>query len=288
MADGQMLTVGEKDELRQKADIIDQVDNLVSGWVQPGTTVPFIRNLQAENIKIPSGEITLGDNVPGSNFSGVRIAFPALIYNGEEWNIVGVNSDVLQVGIRASDGKFLAGGGDVVIDNGGIRIKNNQDAAFAFENASGGYNITLLSGLSNDVALQNANTDGSILLKQSITGQTLANSSPFIRLRDDTAIPGALRVDVNEATAQKGSHTTFGVDALIDLRTQGTDGTGSTMLRMRETANTPPSPGAGDAMHIYMKGDKLIIQFNDGGTVRYKYLDLTGTGVTWVHTTVAP
>ena len=38
----------------------------------------------------------------------------------------------------------------------------------------------------------------------------------------------------------------------------------------------------------FISADLLIIQFNDAGTVRYKYLDLTGTGVTWVHTTSAP
>ena len=55
-----------------------------------------------------------------------------------------------------------------------------------------------------------------------------------------------------------------------------------------EDATTPANPTAGAQMRVYMKADKLIIQFNDAGTVRYKYLDLTGTGVTWVHTTSAP
>jgi hypothetical protein len=45
---------------------------------------------------------------------------------------------------------------------------------------------------------------------------------------------------------------------------------------------------SGQELNIYVKGDKLIFQFNNAGTVRYKYLDLTGTGVTWVHTTTAP
>lgn len=55
-----------------------------------------------------------------------------------------------------------------------------------------------------------------------------------------------------------------------------------------ETSSTPSTPNQSIRSNIYLKGDKLIIQFNDGGTVRYKYLDLTGTGVTWVHTTSAP
>lgn len=55
-----------------------------------------------------------------------------------------------------------------------------------------------------------------------------------------------------------------------------------------EQSSTPSTPSSGTQARLYMKADKLIIQYNDGGTVRYKYLDLTGTGVTWVHTTTAP
>jgi hypothetical protein len=51
---------------------------------------------------------------------------------------------------------------------------------------------------------------------------------------------------------------------------------------------TPGTPGVSSEGKMYVKGGKLIVQYNDAGTVRYKYLDLTGTGVTWVATTVAP
>ncbi len=40
--------------------------------------------------------------------------------------------------------------------------------------------------------------------------------------------------------------------------------------------------------HIYIKGGNLVIRYNDGGTYRYKYLALSGTGTTWTHTTTAP
>lgn len=39
---------------------------------------------------------------------------------------------------------------------------------------------------------------------------------------------------------------------------------------------------------IYLKSGKLIIQYSEAGTYRYKYLDLTGTGVTWAHSTTEP
>ena len=52
--------------------------------------------------------------------------------------------------------------------------------------------------------------------------------------------------------------------------------------------DTPSSPTQDEEAKIYVKGNKLIVMWDDGGTVRYKYLDLTGTGVTWTHTTSAP
>ena len=39
---------------------------------------------------------------------------------------------------------------------------------------------------------------------------------------------------------------------------------------------------------LYIKGTKFIIKYNDGGTTRYKYLELTGTGSSWVHSTSEP
>jgi len=40
--------------------------------------------------------------------------------------------------------------------------------------------------------------------------------------------------------------------------------------------------------NFYIKGTKLIVYYNDGGTTRYKYLELSGTGVTWQHSTSEP
>ena len=52
------------------------------------------------------------------------------------------------------------------------------------------------------------------------------------------------------------------------------------------TTNTPV-PSNTEAIG-YFKDNKLIFAHDDAGTIRYKYLDLTGTSVTWVHTTTAP
>jgi hypothetical protein len=55
-----------------------------------------------------------------------------------------------------------------------------------------------------------------------------------------------------------------------------------------DQTSTPSNPAQSAEGRIYIRNNKLVIQFNDAGTVRYKYLDLTGTGVTWVHSTTAP
>ena len=39
---------------------------------------------------------------------------------------------------------------------------------------------------------------------------------------------------------------------------------------------------------LYIKGSSLIIKFVDGATTRYKYLDLSGSGTSWVHSTSEP
>ena len=56
---------------------------------------------------------------------------------------------------------------------------------------------------------------------------------------------------------------------------------------LNTVASTPSAP-SNNAGGFYIKGDKFIIYYNDAGTVRYKYMTLSGTGVTWTHTTTAP
>jgi hypothetical protein len=60
------------------------------------------------------------------------------------------------------------------------------------------------------------------------------------------------------------------------------------VMTLWPTSNTPPTPGTSFATRIYVKGNKLIVQFNDAGTVKYRYMDLTGAAATWTYTTIAP
>ena len=51
---------------------------------------------------VMAGEFRVGNNVrPGDGFSGVRMGYPAFTYDSADWNIVGINNDVLQFGLLA-------------------------------------------------------------------------------------------------------------------------------------------------------------------------------------------
>ena len=67
----------------------------------------------------------------------------------------------------------------------------------------------------------------------------------------------------------------------------GTFGGEVGVLNLQPTVN-PSTPTSSSDIKVYCKSGKYILQYNDAGTVRWKYLDMTGTGVTWVHTTTAP
>jgi hypothetical protein len=72
---------------------------------------------------IESGEFRVGNQKePGKNFTGVRLVYPGVDYGGDLYNLVGVNSDVIQWGGRVSDGVFVAGGGVVSLDADGITL----------------------------------------------------------------------------------------------------------------------------------------------------------------------
>lgn len=66
-------------------------------------------------------------------------------------------------------------------------------------------------------------------------------------------------------------------------------GTANAGLIFDEMSSAPLSlPTSGTQARIYMKADKLVVQYNLGGTAQYFYLDLTSGSGTWSFTTTAP
>lgn len=72
------------------------------------------------------GELRVGTGDPASEgaspFSGVRIAYPPLDYASASWNIAGVDNDVLQFGLSASNGAAYFGSGSVILTASGIQL----------------------------------------------------------------------------------------------------------------------------------------------------------------------
>ena len=150
--------------------------------------------------------------------------------------------------------------------NGVFSIQQNTSSRWRFDQNGDGY----LSGI----------------FRVGSTAPLKIYSSRFPTGDDGPFTEGVL--DVERLTGDGGTRLKLiaGSSSIEINHSSGITFSGTTKLI--EIATTPATPVSGQELNIYVKGDKLIFQFNNAGTVRYKYLDLTGTGVTWVHTTTAP
>lgn len=156
---------------------------------------------------VQSGEIRLGNRViPGNGFSGIRLAYPATLlnYNNEDWNFVGINNDTLQVGIRASDGKFVAGGGDIIIDSSGITIESAVTDNITFKDGS--ETIGLLGGIHtgiSGVALTSfgtsANPEGAFHLQ---TAEDNGESIATFKMQGSNLTKGTIRSFVGRIVSE--------------------------------------------------------------------------------------
>lgn len=97
---------------------------------------------------VTAGEFRTGnDKEPGFGFTGVRIGYPPFSYESQDWNVVGVNNDVLQFGLSATDGKAYFGAGSAIIDENGVALPQGSvgvgtDDTSAFKWQDGSNNIT--------------------------------------------------------------------------------------------------------------------------------------------------
>lgn len=110
--------------IQLSADTIRALEEQIakfSRYSQYSGTVSQLSQITQNIGTLTAGEIRLGNGaLPGSGYSGLRLGYPGFNYDSEDWNFVGLENDTLQVGIRSSDGKFLAGGGVLIVDEDGI------------------------------------------------------------------------------------------------------------------------------------------------------------------------
>lgn len=236
---------------------------------------------------VQAGEFRSGNGIePGLGFSGVRIGYPSFTYAGEEWNVAGVDNDVLQVGIRASDGKLLAAEGHIILDDLGVTIVEDDVSELGA--------IRFLD-TTDTLAVRFSYGAGTFQFQSFLAGGSFEHqltfsdaSTPYYIFEEDEN--QALRTSFEIQGGAHGGHLSMVADGLERLGLFAGDDTDDPtyMLLYSSDAASPSTPFQYWEAHVYLRNNKFIIQWNDSGTVRYKYLDLSGTGVTWVHTTSAP
>lgn len=182
-----------------------------------------------------------------------------------------------QAGNAPSDLRFYANSGSALVER--LRIANS------------------VSVLSNNLVVGNSSDLNSIkMLSSNPTSLYIQTTSPnaILSLNRDVILNSI--DDTNKAVCDLYLNSSNNASS-INFRTSNTNGVTPTLrltigpegaVKYYAITTTPSNPTAGNEMNIYLKNNKLVIQYNDAGTVRYKYLDLTGTGVTWTHTTTAP
>ncbi len=140
-------------------EILTQIKPVVVGWIKasiqqsdaeytpmkpvsalfntgPCSVMPTAQNLAEITTSIgiiTNGEFRIGTGDPTSDgaspFSGVRIGYPPLDYNSASWNLVGVDNDVLQFGLNASNGAAYATGGSRIFTPYIVRQTADQSAS---------------------------------------------------------------------------------------------------------------------------------------------------------------
>lgn len=115
--------------LAQSNNIIEEIKNL---RLEVEELKRRLTNVQVDSLdemtsdlgQIGSGQLVFGNgNEIGDGFSGVWFGYPGLIINEEEWNLAGINNDVLQVGISAIDGKLYTAGGMLIADQNALTME---------------------------------------------------------------------------------------------------------------------------------------------------------------------
>jgi len=182
------------------------------------------------------------------------------------------------------DSSYLVIGDTVFLSDEGIEILASSDGNYADQNA-----YTFINADREDIGGVYGRDDAG----QNVIG---------IRSLDPPALGDDVLVELQSlADPTNVSTATATVNLQADREGEATDtyisitkDDNSSDINIITTDRVRISPelqllGAAAALcSVYIKGSNFIIRYNDGGTTRYKYLDLSGTGTTWTHSTSEP
>ncbi len=160
----------------------------------------------------------------------------------------------------------------------------NLGAAAAITNLAGIYIADQTVGTTLNYGLHSTVTSG--------TGKAnIFSSGTAVNVfRGDTRIGSTVAPTVPlDLTGAALLSSTVGIGNLLTMSQTAGQAEAATIL-LEEKDTTPANPTQDTKLKVYMKADKFVIQFNNGGTVRYFTLDLTQSGATpaWAQSTSAP
>ena len=223
-----------------------------------------------------SGEIRQGTGTLGTDYTGLRVWRDSGI-----GRIGGYASNTLQW-YAGTDGVLYAGAGRVVLDGTGIAVQASSGVAataqYAYRILESGANDGFEGGL---YAYEGPSNVGQYIQLRAYNPDNPAYISLLAECGSDS--PGSIEL----IAKYSGEQARIYLDRYGIVEIDGMTYFDSA-LTLDEVSSTPSNPSSGNQGRIYIRNDNLIIQFNDGGTVRYKYLSLSGTGTTWTHSTTAP
>lgn len=215
----------------------------------------------------PLGDIKIQGNTISDGENGININDAGTEEDGI--NVGGVTYDI---GLRVNDiggnspGQFIAHKHSTTLESIFLGSRSNSDTS---AHADVENNMALSTFYAAGWAGSNYKLFAGIKFSADSTG-TVSN----------TSAPGKIELQVSlDGVVVPTTALTIKNDKRVQIEAY---------QNYQEQDATPADPTDGAEANIYVKADKLVIQYNDADTVRYKYLDLTGTGVTWVHTTTAP
>lgn len=275
LADGETLSVNEKQDMMLQVRRMQEAEALLTSLIQPGTKILNVDGLVTRDAKIEDATIT-DATITDASITTVDIV---------DATITSVDiTDATITNATISDATFdniEVANAQVSINEFGVFIAN-QEGLIGFESTT--------PGATDAMSIYSNNDDFLIFQNQSGSGgfvhmvDTSAHEVMQMVIEEDPNLAKRLRISFNtDPITGKGERLILGSE--IYLQSEGAAG-GSTQLGIYPSSTTPSDNP--DHVQVYFKSNKIIFRWSDSGTIRYKYLDLTGTGVTWVHTTSAP
>jgi hypothetical protein len=237
-----------------------------------------------------SETVAAGDMLIGDNSSG-----EANLYFDKSSGTILFRGGTSAAAYIATNGAIVAGDGEVVLDETGVSIslpttiQREGKHALKFK-----LNTAVVSSITGRATTGTGAT--SRLEVNAGYSSALANATAVAELlAGDVDAPDYSGVRVTAKLGNSAGHlveTIINDLLLIEVNESAVKAKKNLVseehLTLYDQAGTPTDPGSSSEGNLYIKDGLLIAQYNDAGTVRYKYLDLTGTGVTWVHTTTGP